>query len=127
MNSTGTGWGIMDGGVGQGTTTREFGEETGALYSGGGGGGMNNFSSVTQANHKPNGGAGGGGNGCQAQSWTTDEDGNVSVSTKAPTAGTANTGGGGGGGGQNNYVISPAYRGQGAAGGSGIVVIRNAR
>ena len=44
MNSTGTGWGIMDGGVGQGTTTREFGEETGALYSGGGGGGMNNFS-----------------------------------------------------------------------------------
>ena len=57
MNSTGTGFGIMDGGVGQGTTTREFGEETGALYSGGGGGGMNNFTSDTQANHKPNGGA----------------------------------------------------------------------
>ena len=127
MDSTGSGWGIVDGGVGQGTTTREFGEGTGALYSGGGGGGMNNFTSDTQANHKPNGGAGGGGNGCQAQSWTTDEDGNVSVSNKAPTAGTANTGGDGGGGGQNNYRISPAYRGQGAAGGSGIIIIRNAR
>ena len=61
------------GGTGQGTTTREFGESDGTLYSGGGGGN-------TKA-----GGSGGGGKG------GTD-------SHLAGYAGTANTGGGGGGG-----------------------------
>ena len=88
------------GGTGQKTTTREFHEETGALYSGGGGGGAYN-------NKTPGaGGDGGGGNG-----------GNNS----AATAGEENTGGGGGGGGGTTNL-----RG-GAAGGSGIVIIRNAR
>ena len=80
------------GGTGQGTTTREFGEETGDLYAGGGGG----------ANGS--GGAGGGGAGGAAFG--------------AGVNGTVNTGGGGGGnGGQGKIGI----------GGSGIVVIRNAR
>jgi hypothetical protein len=54
--------------VGQGSTTREFGETTGDLYAGGGGGGYLTASTL--------GGAGGGGN--------------------KGTAGTPNTGGGGG-------------------------------
>lgn len=86
------------GGKGQGTTTREFGEEIGKLYAGGGGGGAN--SKLPGA-----GGAGGGGAGGAGR-------------TKGTSA-TENTGGGGGGGGG----ISSG----GGAGGSGIVVIRNAR
>ena len=82
------------GGSGQGTTTREFGERSGTLYAGGGGSGAGT-----------SGGSGGGGYGGQ--------DG------AAPVAGTANTGGGGGGGG---IYASGDYNG--AAGGSGIVVIR---
>ena len=46
--------GTGNGGKGQGTTTREFGESTGDLYSGGGGGG-------TQSGSAGAGGAGGGG------------------------------------------------------------------
>lgn len=64
--------GSMEGGTGQGTTTREFGEASGDLYAGGGGG---------QGNYRyyyiSSGGDGGGGHGRQN--------------------GTANTGGGGGG------------------------------
>ena len=82
------------GGIGQGTTTREFGESTGDLYAGGGGG------SSTSSTKFP-GGAGGGGNG-----------------GAEITPGTPNTGGGGGAG---NLGV-PA-----AGGGSGIVIIRNAR
>lgn len=61
-------------GVGQGTTTREFGESSGTLYSGGGGGSVNGKS-----------GAGGGAYGGAA--------------TGAGYSASANTGGGGGGGG----------------------------
>ncbi|MBP3285200.1 MAG: InlB B-repeat-containing protein [Clostridia bacterium] len=83
------------GGTGQGSTTRAFG--TGALYAGGGGGGGQNPSS---------GGAGGGGAGA----------GNVDGISAV--AGTANTGGGGGGGsGDSTWA-------RGAAGGSGVVIIR---
>lgn len=82
-------------GTGQGTTTREFGEATGKLYSGGGGAG-NILGSPTA------GGAGGGGNG---------------GGTAANMNGVANTGGGGGG--QNESGGSTA-----GAGGSGIVCIR---
>lgn len=86
-------------GTGQGTTTREFGETTGTLYSGGGAGSAYN---VDDSHGK--GGAGGGGNG-----------GDVYGSS---SAGEANTGGGGGGGIWNSY---------GSSGGSGIIVIRNTR
>lgn len=58
----------ISGGIGQGATTREFGEQTGDLYAGGGGG--------RNGNGNGKGGAGGGGDAYQD--------------------GTANTGGGGG-------------------------------
>ena len=95
--SNGGDGGGSSGGQGQGSTTREFGEMSGELYSGGGGGG----STGTAA-----GGEGGGGRG----GWGTSPD-------KRPFSGTVNTGGGGGGN----------YDGTGGAGGSGIVIIRNHR
>ena len=64
------------GGNGQGTTTREFGDVNGDLYSGGGGGG---------GGSKPAGGAGGGGHGGHGNA------------ENRPASGTQNTGGGGGG------------------------------
>lgn len=92
------------GGAGQGSTTREFGESTGNLYSGGGGsgsgGGTPNLSSGK-------GGAGGGGNG-----------GIFSGTHVKAQNGYANTGGGGGGAARET---SPG------SGGSGIVIIRNKR
>lgn len=89
------------GGSGQGSTTREFGENSGTLYSGGGSAGNDHDAQQPSAEA----GAGGGGRGAYFGVFAT--------------AGTANTGGGGGGG--NNYDSG------GANGGSGIVVIRNAR
>ena len=101
------GWGT-DGyhnGYGQGTTTREFGESSGTLYSGGGGGsGHCGYDFVNAGS----GGAGGGGNG----GFAFTNGGN----------GTANTGGGGGGGCKSD---GSGY--QGGYGGSGIVIIRNTR
>ena len=86
-----------NGGTGQGTTTREFGESDGTLYAGGGAG--------------TEGKAGAGGGGVYN---------NTNNSDKYYVAnGTANTGGGGGGG-AFNFI-------KGGTGGSGIVVIRNAR
>lgn len=85
--STGT-----TGGRGQGTTTREFGEPGGKLYSGGGGGGAYNAPPGA-------GGAGGGATGGKSAS--------------------NNTGGGGGG------CMHPS--GPVGSGGSGIIIIRNAR
>ena len=81
---------IRYGGVGQGTTTREFGEETGDLYAGGGGGGCGGSGS-DYAGKYGIGGEGGGGNGGH---------GLTSSYTWNPTAGETNTGGGGGG---NSY------------------------
>lgn len=92
------------GGIGQGTTTREFGEEDGDLYAGGGGGG--GAASQYYVEFVP-GGEGGGGNG--------------GTSREIATNGGENTGGGGGGG-----AASTGY-GNGGTGGSGIVIIRNAR
>lgn len=99
------------GGAGQGTTTREFGEPDGDLYAGGGGGGGGYGSNPGVSGRIP-GGAGGGG----AGGFWYGPDGQVS-GTVGATAGKANTGGGGGGRG---------YYG-GNKGGSGIVIIRNAR
>ena len=85
------------GGAGQGTTTREFGEANAKLYAGGGSGGSYLANSIIA------GADGGGGDG-----------GNDNTS---PKSGTANSGGGGGG----------SYTSTQALGGSGIVIIRNAR
>lgn len=86
-----------NGGNGQATTTREFGETAGKLYAGGGGG------ASTQNGIGGVGGDGGGGTGTSG--------------SKLGTNGATNTGGGAGGG-YNNTPLN---------GGSGIVVIRNAR
>ena len=88
------------GGTGQGTTTREFGESDGTLYSGGGGASSNS------------GGSGGGGKGGTS-------------SHPAGYAGTTNTGGGGGGGYRLQNSDSGNTYGAGGKGGSGIVIIRN--
>ena len=96
---------ISTGGNGQGTTTREFGESTGKLYSGGGGGGGQGNDSHTQ-DQRAKGGDIGGGYGALA-------------AYKA-TSGATNTGSGGGG---RNQTAGNAA----GAGGSGIVIIRNAR
>lgn len=99
------------GGVGQGFTTREFGEATGKLYAGGGGGGRY-MSSQTPIISM--GGAGGGGSG----SWI----GASSDLRQAAAAGVANTGGGGGGG----AAVSGSNYELGGSGGSGIVCFRDA-
>lgn len=98
-------------GTGQGSTTREFGEESGDLYAGGGGGGGGG----SDRNMVGYGGEGGGGNGGETLYMST-------TVVKNATSGTANTGGGGGGSSWNpNGVATPG------SGGSGIVVIRNSR
>lgn len=86
-------------GKGQGTTTREFGEENATLYAGGGGGGHLDGGAAGA------GGAGGGGHGAGGH--------------ETAGSGTANTGGGAGGKG--------AWATAAVGGGSGIVIIRNAR
>lgn len=83
-------------GIGQGSTTREFGDPSGKLYGGGGGGGAGGGST-------PGRGADGAGNGATAPN------GSNSYGYPAQT----NTGGGGGGGTHG-----------GANGGSGIVIVR---
>lgn len=88
------------GGSGQGTTTREFGESGGGLYAAGG----------------------------NAKSGDT---GTISMSTLAGSDGWANTGNGGGAGGASFKAgggsSANMRAGNGGAGGSGIVVMRNAR
>lgn len=96
------------GGVGQGFTTREFGEAAGKLYAGGGGGGR------YMAGNTPVislGGSGGGGSG----GWINANGANK----QEPAAGVANTGGGGGGGAGGGAVFTGA-----GSGGSGVVCFR---
>ena len=90
----GTAGNVSQGGTGQGTTTREFGESTGKLYSGGGGGSAAGAGAAGDSTAGAGAAYGG-----------------------AAKNGVANTGGGGG----------AAYGGTAGAGGSGIVIIRNAR
>ena len=100
----------INGGNGQKTTTREFGEANGKLYAAGGGGGRY---IAAQTPVVSIGGAGGGGSG----GWFDNSH------YQAPAAGVANTGSGGGGGGvtgTGNHSIN------GASGGSGIVCFREA-
>ena len=89
----------FEAGKGQGASTRAFG---GTLYAGGGGGGA--YGEGTRGY----GGSGGGGYGTYV----------IGSTTYPSCAGTANTGGGGGGGGYNRDAPN------GAAGGSGIVIVR---
>lgn len=104
----------QSGGPGQGTTTREFGENTGDLYSGGGGGYNNackgdyNKKLYIQGDSAP----GGGGYGTYSNMYGTQFPGQN---------GTANTGGGGGAGWFNGTGCAAG------SGGSGIVIIRNHR
>lgn len=102
-------------GNGQGTTTSEFGEG-GTLYAGGGGGyGNTNWG----YNSGGEGGAGGGGRAAYGGQWdgADGEDGE------------ANTGGGGGAGYDwwNKDNTSETREKPGGNGGSGIIIIRNAR
>lgn len=110
--SNGSGYNVV--GVGQGTTTRAFGDSDGELFAGGGGAGdaMGTNSSI---NYKSGiGGSGGGGNGADS--------GQRNARTPVLAAsGVENTGGGGGGGGSYGYGSS--YD-NGAAGGSGVILIR---
>lgn len=103
------------GGRGQGTSTREFGEETGKLYAGGGGGGryMVAVQPVVSI-----GGAGGGGTGAWA--------GDTKDAYQPAASGVANTGGGGGGGavGTGNMAAGTKPIGIVGAGGSGVVCFR---
>ena len=103
----------ITGGVGQGFTTREFGEATGKLYAGGGGGGRY-MSAVTPVISI--GGSGGGG----AGAWL----GADNTQLQEASAGGANTGGGGGGG-ANIYNSGRLV--SCASGGSGIVCFRDAQ
>lgn len=105
----------ITGGVGQGFTTREFGEATGKLYAGGGGGGRY-MSAVTPVISI--GGSGGGG----AGAWL----GTDNTQAQEASAGGANTGGGGGGG-ANKSVSGSGYLVNSASGGSGIVCFREAQ
>lgn len=89
------------GGTGQGTTTREFGDPNGTIYSGGGG----------SAPVDGVGGLGGEGGGGDGSPNATGENGMVNT-------------GGGGGGGAGAWSSGTA---DGGDGGSGIVIIRNAR
>ena len=102
-------------GVGQGYTTREFGESTGTLYAGGGGGGAGCEQTGRESSTYGSGGAGGGGAGGGSTGGSC---ASMSTTTLKGKNGSANTGGGGGGGAYNNSAGN---------GGSGIIVIRNAR
>lgn len=101
-------------GKGQGRTTREFGQSGAALYAGGGGNGVT-WEVDRTYDRSPGGAGGGGAGGLFSPIEATDF-------TLEAYPGTANTGGGGGGCGMNAQNLTYA-----GAGGSGIVIIRNAR
>lgn len=106
------------GGTGQGTTTREFGESSGKLYSGGGGCGM--YFDSSDGTYSKGATPGDGGGGCGVGYGWTGSDGKTTYDAQP---GTVNTGGGGGGSG----YFKRSTGSNGASGGSGIVCIRNAR
>ena len=110
----------MKGGLGQDSSTRDFGDSNGTLRCGGGGGsgGVNRVDlgwSYNANNGSTLGGDGGGGNGCR---YTSDKS-----QLQQAGNGAANYGGGGGGGSKHGETcgIKPG------AGGSGIVIIRTHR
>ncbi len=113
---------VSYGGTGQGTSTRDFYsldyDETATLRAGGGGGAGGRFKvDGTESNHE--GAAGGNGGGGKGGRWYS--------SYVRGTPGTPNTGGGGGGGLTVTNGPRPSLDVQSGAGGSGVVIIRNAR
>ena len=92
-----------NGSPGQGTTTQEFGDNNNKFYAGGGAGGQG-YNGYVGGSPFVSGAIGGGG-------------GSYSMGA---------TNSGGGGGGASSYYAGPKSP-SGAAGGSGIVIIRNAR
>ena len=113
--SNGGGYNVV--GVGQKTTTRAFGEPDGELFAGGGGAGDVATTNASLSYTNGTGGEGGGGDG--AFSGQTPFSGSTPTATPA-VAGVENTGGGGGGG---CYGSKQGYW-YGAAGGSGVILIR---
>lgn len=113
--SNGGGYNVV--GVGQKTTTRAFEEPDGELFAGGGGAGDVATTGASSSYTNGTGGEGGGGNG--AFSGQTPFSGSTPKATPA-VAGVENTGGGGGGG---CYGSQQGYW-YGAAGGSGVILIR---
>lgn len=106
---------VLKGGIGQGRTTRAFGDSNGTLYAGGGGGSFGEWGylSVNLGLYNSNGGAGGGGNGCRYDQISS------GIMYIKATPGEANTGGGGGGG-----LVGLGDIGESSDGGSGIAIIR---
>lgn len=133
--------GGFDGTPGQGSTTREFGEETGELYSGAGGAGAGYYNGIRPGGA---GGAGGsistttgggtytnasgyaGGTGAVSETWGVGGATGGSAACSAPGGGGGGGIGAGGGGGANgsSTIGSQSIGGTGA---QGIVIIRNAR
>ena len=106
-------------GEGQGTTTREFGEETGALYASGGGSALA-YNAKSVSSNRYGGRANNGGTGAGAGLYTSeyvDED----VSPVHGNNGTVYGSGGGGLSGEKGDSGGRAYGGNGA---SGIVIFR---
>ncbi len=97
------------GSIPQAPSYGEPGPAPGRYFAGGGGGGL--YSGSPQQPFPDNGGVGGGGRG---------------GSPGDGTAGVANTGGGGGGAGRGPGPAGPTSPKNGAAGGSGIVILRHA-
>lgn len=101
-------------GIGQGSSTRAFGESDGTLYSGGGG-----SSRITSSDELELGSGGEGGGGCSGGShYTPDE--SYEYESRLPENGYDNTGGGGGGG----VRLATSIVFQSTKGGSGIVIVR---
>lgn len=111
----GSGSWTEQGGIGQGSTTREFGEAGADLYAGGGGGGVLRPGNST-------GRPGAGGSGSPVLATAGGITGNI---YNSPRGGNPGGGYGGGGGGTWNYdTYSDNRYGVGA---QGIVIIRDAR
>lgn len=114
-NDNGT---TFSGGLGQGSTTREFGDSGADLYSGGGGG-MNMF--PDRGDYTPVGGSGGGGSPVLATNGKKNLSSSSSVRVSVGKAG----GGYGGGGGAGTDSASGNL--DGGVGAQGIVIIRDSR
>lgn len=106
---------LYKGGIGQGTSTRAFGESNGTLYAGGGGGGASFRGGGGSSHGGGSAGAGGGGTG---GNW-----GGIPYSAQKGGNGTPNSGGGGGAGGGEAGDDDRSYN-YGGNGGSGICIIR---
>lgn len=126
---------IAYGGRGQGSTTREFGETSGELYSGGGGGASDGVNLRKRAGNGGDGGYGGGkgssngGSGTDAVNGIGGKGGFNYWSYEGCCGGGGGGGGYGGGGGGGGYHVNAffGYEEDDGSGFQGIAIIRNAR